>query len=159
MTVAGRDLLFLAHGCLGAVDHTDVDEACKDLVKRLGAAGFLRHCIPRAFGGTSEEIDSRVLCIMRETLAYADGLADFAFAMQGLGAGAISLAGSDELKALVLPKIAKGELIAGFALTEVEAGSDVAAMKSTPPPTRCRAMWQSSWTATAAGPRSACCRA
>ena len=65
----------------------------------LGEAGFLRHCVPAAFGGAAEAIDSRSLCLTRETLAYADGLADFAFAMQGLGTGAISLSGSDELQA------------------------------------------------------------
>jgi len=119
---------FLADGGLGTVDHNDADAACQALVKRLGAAGFLRHCVPAAYGGTSELIDSRALCIMRETLAYADGLADFAFAMQGLGTGAISLSGTDAVKAEILPRIAKGELISAFALTEPDAGSDVAAM-------------------------------
>jgi alkylation response protein AidB-like acyl-CoA dehydrogenase len=119
---------FLSNGGLGEVDHDDADAACKALVKRLGAGGFLRYCVPSAYGGTSELIDSRALCIMRETLAYADGLADFAFAMQGLGTGAISLSGSDAVKADILPRIARGELISAFALTEPEAGSDVAAM-------------------------------
>jgi len=122
---------FIADGGLGTIDHADADSACKALVKRLGAAGILRNCVPRAFGGVSEVIDSRALCLIRETLAYADGLADFAFAMQGLGTGAISLAGSAELQQHVLPAIAKGEMISAFALTEPEAGSDVAAMSST----------------------------
>ena len=122
---------FVAGGGLGAIDHGDADEACKALVKRLGAAGFLRHCVPAAHGGASEAIDSRALCVMRETLAFHDGLADFAFAMQGLGTGAISLAGSDAVKAAILPKIARGELISAFALTEPQAGSDVAAMAAT----------------------------
>lgn len=122
---------FIADGGLGAIDHHDADASCKALVRKLGAAGFLRHCVPRAHGGASDEIDSRALCVIRETLAYHDGLADFAFAMQGLGTGAISLAGSDAIKASVLPRIARGELISAFALTEPEAGSDVAAMSAT----------------------------
>ncbi len=129
--VLARDLdAFIADVGLGEIDHHDADAATKTLVTRLGAAGFLRHCVPRAHGGVSEKIDSRALCIIRETLAYADGLADFAFAMQGLGTGAISLAGSETLKARILPRIARGELISGFALTEPEAGSDVAAMST-----------------------------
>jgi alkylation response protein AidB-like acyl-CoA dehydrogenase len=119
---------FIAGKGLGAVDHHNADAACKALVKKLGAAGFLRHCVPQAYGGVSEAIDSRALCVMRETLAYADGLADFAFAMQGLGTGAISLSGTDAIRQRVLPKVASGELISAFALTEPEAGSDVAAM-------------------------------
>ncbi|MDN5926994.1 MAG: acyl-CoA dehydrogenase family protein [Hyphomicrobiales bacterium] len=126
-----RDLdAFIGDGGLGEIDHDDADAATKALVARLGRAGFLRHCVPRAHGGASEEIDSRALCVIRETLAYADGLADFAFAMQGLGTGAISLAGSEALKGRILPRIARGELISGFALTEPEAGSDVAAMST-----------------------------
>ena len=76
----------------------------------------------------AEEIDSRALCLARETLAWHDGLADFTFAMQGLGSGAISLAGSPALKARILPEVARGELITAFALSEPDAGSDVAAM-------------------------------
>jgi acyl-CoA dehydrogenase len=121
---------FIAGDGLGSIDHADVDGACRSLVGRLGAAGFLENCVPAAYGGASEAIDSRALCLVRETLAYADGLADFAFAMQGLGTGAISLSGSDELKQRILPKIAAGELISAFALTEPEAGSDVAAMST-----------------------------
>lgn len=121
---------FIAGGGLGEIDHGDADGACRKLVKALGAAGFLRNCVPAAFGGVSEVIDSRSLCLIRETLAYADGLADFAFAMQGLGTGAISLSGTDEIKQRILPGIARGELISAFALTEPEAGSDVAAMST-----------------------------
>ncbi|NVD41847.1 acyl-CoA dehydrogenase family protein [Ensifer sp. HO-A22] len=119
---------FIANGGLGEIDNANVDAACRHLVGALGAAGVLRHCVPKAFGGASEEIDSRSLCLIRETLAYTDGLADFAFAMQGLGTGAISLSGSQALKQAILPKVASGEWISAFALSEPDAGSDVAAM-------------------------------
>src|SRR5262249_52019896 len=94
----------------------------------LGSAGWLRYCVPAEFGGALEKLDSRALCLVRETLAYHAGLADFSFAMQGLGSGAITLYGSPELKAQYLPKVVVGEWIAAFALSEPEAGSDVAAM-------------------------------
>ena len=122
---------FIEQDGLGQIDHTDVDAACRALVRRLGEGGFLRGCVPAAYGGTSEAIDSRALCIARETLSHADGLADFAFAMQGLGTGAISLSGSEELKQKILPQVAAGEMIAAFALSEPDAGSDVAAMACT----------------------------
>ncbi len=111
-------------------DHgPDVDAECRALVKALGAAGWLRHAVGgQAHGGAADVIDTRAICILRETLARHSGLADFAFAMQGLGSGAISLAGSDEQKAAYLPRVARGEAIAAFALSEPEAGSDVAAM-------------------------------
>lgn len=127
--LAGELDRFVSGGGLGTIDHANVDAACRRLVEALGAAGILKNCVPKAFGGASEEIDSRSLCLIRETLAYADGLADFAFAMQGLGTGAISLSGSDALKQRVLPAVARGELISAFALSEPEAGSDVAAMR------------------------------
>ena len=110
-------------------DHgADTDALCRDLVARLGSAGWLRYCVPAAYGGAADNIDSRSLCIARETLARHEGLADFAFAMQGLGSGAISIAGSEELKRRYLPRVAKGEAIAAFALSEPDAGSDVGAM-------------------------------
>lgn len=115
-------------GHLQHIDHHDTDNACRALVRTLGAAGFLRHCVPAAFGGASEQLDSRALVVCRETLARHDGLADFAFAMQGLGSGPITLAGSPPLQAAWLPKVARGEAIAAFALSEPAAGSDVAAM-------------------------------
>lgn len=110
------------------IDHHDTDNACRKLVAALGKAGFLRYAVPAAYGGALDELDSRSLCIARETLAYHDGLADFAFAMQGLGTGAITLSGSEALKQYVLPKVASGEWISAFALTEPDAGSDVGAM-------------------------------
>ena len=113
------------------IDHGDADAACRALVRELGDAGWLRWCVPAAFGGALPELDSRSLCVARETLAYHDGLADFAFAMQGLGSGAITLGASPELQHRVLPKVASGAWIAAFALTEPQAGSDVAAMQCT----------------------------
>ncbi|WP_230970868.1 acyl-CoA dehydrogenase family protein [Nitrogeniibacter aestuarii] len=113
---------------LPAIDHHDTDNTCRELVAALGRAGFLRYCVPAAFGGALPELDSRSLCVARETLAYHDGLADFAFAMQGLGTGAITLAGTPEIQRQVLPRVAAGEWIAAFALTEPLAGSDVGAM-------------------------------
>ena len=108
---------------------SDVDAACRALVRSLGRAGWLAHAVGgRELGGSADVIDTRAICLVRETLARHDGLADFAFAMQGLGSGAISLAGSDEQKRRYLPRVAKGEAIAAFALSEPEAGSDVAAM-------------------------------
>ena len=114
---------------LPPVDHDDTDRACRRLVRQLGDAGFLRYCVPAAHGGALPELDSRALCLIREILAWHDGLADFAFAMQGLGTGAISLAGSETHKQLILPKVARGDWISAFALTEPLAGSDVGAMQ------------------------------
>ena len=117
-----------------AVDHHDADAATRTWVRRLGADGWLRHAVPREHGGHRDVLDSRSLCIAREVLAYHDGLADFAFAMQGLGTGSITLAGSEALKQRYLPAIARGETIAAFALSEKEAGSDVAALATTAVP-------------------------
>ena len=103
------------------VDHHDVDGSCRRLVAALGKAGFLDYAVP-----ADGRFDVRSLCLLRETLARYDGLADFAFAMQGLGSGAITLAGDAATKARVLPDIRAGKAIAAFALTEPEAGSDVA---------------------------------
>lgn len=109
-------------------DQAAVDHACRRIVQRLGARGVLRYAVPRASGGVHERLDVRSLCIVREILARHVPLADFAFAMQGLGSGPISLFGSDELKARYLPRIAQGAAISAFALSEAGAGSDVAAM-------------------------------
>lgn len=123
------DAMYAWAARLRDIDHHDTDRACRRLVSGLGEAGFLRYCVPARFGGALDALDSRALCIARETLAYHDGLADFAFAMQGLGSGAVTLAGSAELQQRILPKVASGEWIAAFALTEPEAGSDVGAMQ------------------------------
>jgi acyl-CoA dehydrogenase len=110
-------------------DH-DLDATCRRLVKQLGDAGWLKHAVAgRDFGGAGETMDTRTICLARETLARHSGLADFAFAMQGLGSGAISLAGTAEQKSRWLPKVASGDALAAFALSEPEAGSDVAAMQ------------------------------
>lgn len=105
----------------GSVDHTDTDAACQTLVRLLGEAGFAAHS-----GSEDGRLDVRSLCLIRETLARHDGLADFAFAMQGLGTGAISLFGTDDQKAEWLPLTRSGKAIAAFALTEPQSGSDVA---------------------------------
>ncbi len=108
---------------------SDVDAECRSLVRALGGAGWLAHAVGgREFGGNAEAIDTRAICLIRETLARHNGLADFAFAMQGLGSGAISLAGTPEQRSRYLPRVAGGEAIAAFALSEPDAGSDVAAM-------------------------------
>ena len=113
------------------VDESDDRRACREWVRRLGSAGWLRYCVPARFGGALEQLDSRALVLLRETLAWHSPLADFAFAMQGLGSGAITLAGSAAQQAQYLPAVADGSKIAAFALSEAEAGSDVAAMQST----------------------------
>ena len=115
---------------LAAIDHSDTDAACRALVAALGRDGWLR---PTAAQG-DEALDVRTLCLIRETLARHDGLADFAFAMQGLGTGAISLFGTEAQKAEWLPKTRSGEAISAFALTEPQSGSDVAnsTMTATP---------------------------
>ena len=105
------------------VDHGDVDAACRELVAALGQGGWLRHS-----GG--EALDVRTLCLIRETLARHDALADFAFAMQGLGMGAISLFGTPEQRTW-LDRTRAGTAISAFALTEPGSGSDVAATTTT----------------------------
>src|SRR6516225_4410705 len=112
-------------------DRCDVDQTCKSLVRALGDAGWLRTVVPASHGGSSRQIDLRKLCLAREILAWHHGLADFAFAMQGLGSGPISLFGSDALKARYLPAVCAGRRIAAFALTEPAAGSDVGALATT----------------------------
>lgn len=114
---------------LGDHHDDDVDATCRRLVWALGEAGFLTHCIAgRDYGAQGDAIDTRAICLLRETLARHSGLADFAFAMQGLGSGAISIAGTPEQKERYLPRVRRGEAIAAFAISEPDAGSDVAAM-------------------------------
>jgi acyl-CoA dehydrogenase len=109
-------------------DEEDIDNRCRQLVADLGKAGWLKNCVPAKWGGASEKLDVRSIALCRETLAYYSGLADFSFAMQGLGSGAIALYGTDAQRQQYLPAVAAGTAIAAFALSEAEAGSDVAAM-------------------------------
>jgi acyl-CoA dehydrogenase len=112
-------------------DERDVDGTCRLLVRLLGEAGWLRACVPAEHGGLTERLDVRTLSIARDILARHSGLADFAFAMQGLGSGPITLFGTPELKAAYLPKVAQGRQIGAFALSEPEGGSDVAGLRMT----------------------------
>ena len=116
---AGLDAWAVKH--LADVDHRDTDAACRNIVTALGDGGWLE-----LSGAMDGQLDVRSLCIIRETLARHDGLADFCFAMQGLGSGAISLFGTDAQKAEWLPKTRAGKAISAFALTEPQSGSDVA---------------------------------
>jgi len=118
---------FVLSGAIDAIDHADIDRSCRELIRSLGDAGLLECAVASPNGGDST-IDSRSVCLSRESLAYADGLADFAFAMQGLGSGAIAIAGSTEQQSAILPNIRSGKWLAAFALSEKDAGSDVAAM-------------------------------
>ena len=132
------------------VDERDDRAACREWVRRLGQAGWLRFCVPSINWGQIpincpqknsgnylesdpnyfRQLDSRTLVLLRESLAYYSPLADFAFAMQGLGSGAISLAGTAAQRDRYLPAVASGDMIAAFALSEAQAGSDVAAMST-----------------------------
>jgi acyl-CoA dehydrogenase len=128
-TWARQELEHIAphHECEGE----KMDEMSKRLVRALGQQGFLKACIPLAYGGRKPSFDVRGLCLARETLARHEGLADFAFAMQGLGSAAITLFGTPEQKLKYLPKVGRGELIPAFAISEADAGSDVGAMTTT----------------------------
>ena len=107
-----------------------MDDACRQLVRQLGEAGWFKYAVGgKSYGGSADTIDTRAVCLIRETLAWHSGLADFVFAMQGLGSGAISLFGSNEQKQKYLPRVADGTAIAAFAISEPEAGSDVAALQ------------------------------
>ena len=119
---------------LHKLPHGDVDAACRARVAALGEAGFLKAVVPAAHGGLYARLDVRTLCLAREILAYRDALADFAFAMQGLGTVSISLYGSQDLQRRYLPPVRDGKAIAAFAMSEPEAGSDVAALAMTARP-------------------------
>jgi len=110
------------------VDHHDADGSCRRVVKALGETGLLRHCVPEQYGGIGSKYDVRNLCLIRESLAYEDALIDFAFAMQGLGTGPIVLFGGEAQKRRWLPPVASGAALAAFAISEPDAGSDVAAI-------------------------------
>ena len=107
-----------------------VDEQARQWVRDLGQSGWLRNVIPAQYGGAGEPFDVRAICLVREQLAYHSGLGDFAFAMQGLGTGPISLFGTEQQKQHYLPPVARGEKIAAFAISEKEAGSDLASMRT-----------------------------
>jgi len=129
-----RSLGEWADATMSGLPYDAVDAACRARVRALGDAGFLKAVVPAEHGGLFPRLDVRTLCLAREILAWRDGLADFAFAMQGLGSGAITLYGSDENKARYLPAVRDGRAIAAFALSEPEAGSDVAALATTARP-------------------------
>jgi len=112
----------IAKDVTGLIDHHDVDSSCRRLAKAFAAAGLLNFSVPET------RHDVRSLCLIRESMAYEDGLADFAFAMQGLGSGPIVLFGSEDQKRNWLPQVASGDALAAFAISEPEAGSDVAAL-------------------------------
>jgi acyl-CoA dehydrogenase len=115
---------------VAADEYPDDDAACRVLVEALGRDGWLRYVVPVAFGGIFATLDSRSICLARETLARRNALADFAFAMQGLGSAPIALGGSPELQARYLPRVCAGTAIAAFALSEPDAGSDAAALQT-----------------------------
>jgi len=140
-----RDLLPWASA--QAVDERDDRSACREWVRRLGESGWLRYCVPASAGGALEHLDSRALVLLRETLAFHSPLADFAFAMQGLGSGAITLAGTPRQQEDYLRAVGRGQKIAAFALSEPEAGSDVGAMamRAEPAPDGWRLSGEKTW--------------
>jgi acyl-CoA dehydrogenase len=131
-----EELTRWASATLPKLPHSDddVDAACRARVAALAESGFLKAVVPQEHGGLHPRLDVRTLCLAREILGFHDGLTDFAFAMQGLGSGAITLYGTPDLKARYLPAVVAGRSIAAFALSEPEAGSDVAALAMTAKP-------------------------
>jgi acyl-CoA dehydrogenase len=123
--------LWVEKNLLAVHDRDEViEQRARDLVQQLNRAGFLKHAVPRQFGGVREQVEARDLCIFREELARGDALADTMFALQALGSYPITLAGNDAQKRRYLPKVVAGEAIAAFAITEPEAGSDVASLQT-----------------------------
>jgi len=116
---------------LAGQDSEDLESSARLLVQQLGAVEFLKHAVPRQFGGVRDKVAARDLCILREELARGDALADTMFALQALGSYPITLAGSAAQKQNYLPRVASGAAIAAFAITEPEAGSDVASLTTT----------------------------
>ncbi|HUQ18315.1 MAG TPA: acyl-CoA dehydrogenase family protein [Gemmatimonadaceae bacterium] len=121
----------ITEGVAGQPDEVDTDEACRSLIRKLGEGGWLRYTVPAPYGGLLGNLDVRSLCVIRETLSRISGLADISFAMQGLGAGPISLFGSAALKKKYLRSVAAGKSIAAFAISEKNAGSDISSMETT----------------------------
>jgi acyl-CoA dehydrogenase len=107
------------------------DEQARSLVKALAQEGLLAYTVPENFSSGANPLDVRALCVVREHLSYQSSLADLMFAMQGLGSFPVTLAGSGEIKSRLLAQVKNGEAIAAFAITEPEAGSDVAAIQTT----------------------------
>jgi acyl-CoA dehydrogenase len=126
-----RDVDAWAAESLGSINDSDVDAAAVALVRHLGERGWLRWCVAEPYVGAKQRLDVRGICVIRETLARHSGLADVAFAMQGLSSGPISLFGSESLKAKYLPKVGTGGWIGAFAISEPDGGSDIAAMTTT----------------------------
>ncbi|MBA3949712.1 MAG: acyl-CoA dehydrogenase family protein [Acidobacteria bacterium] len=129
--VLAREIGAWRDASLSETHSADPREACRAYAAQLAKGGWLRYAVPKAYGGAAERIDVRSICLIRETLGYASGLAEFAFAMQGLGSGPISFFGSDALKQRYLPRVADGSAIAAFAISEEGAGSDLGAMATT----------------------------
>ena len=123
---ADKEISPLAHADIST--HDALDSAFREIIQKLGDAGWLKYAVPKAYGGALEKLDVRSIALARSILGYHTGLADFAMAMQGLGSGSITLFGSEELKQKYLPEVASGKRLAAFALSEPTCGSDVAAM-------------------------------
>jgi acyl-CoA dehydrogenase len=130
LALQARVRAWVESNLLAGHDDGDLESRARLLVQQFGAAEFLKHAVPREFGGVREKVAARDLCILREELARGDALADTMFALQGLGSYPITLAGSEAQKLAYLPKVTSGDAIAAFAITEPEAGSDIASLQT-----------------------------